>query len=222
MKILIISTTTNENKSTSRLLASLVAKLSRKLEHQVKVIDANKIHIVKNLSCYANGGKGCASPKSGPYRCWAHLNSEKDPKKYGGKDEMPKIYDGLEWADVVVFATSVRWGSHTALLQTIIERMNTLENRATVYGEPNPLNGKRCGVIVTGQHWKAKEVASRLLEIFYLYGFTTNAQSMLYWQNSQDMDEEQEKNNTSILNDELKKSRYKAVVNFVTQGLKLN
>ncbi len=222
MKILIISTTTNENKSTSRLLASLVAKLSRKLEHQVKVIDANKIHIVKNLSCYANGGKGCASPKSGPYRCWAHLNSAKDPKKYGGKDEMPKIYDGLEWADVVVFATSVRWGSHTALLQTIIERMNTLENRSTVYGEPNPLNGKRCGVIVTGQHWKAKEVAARLLEIFYLYGFTTNAQSMLYWQNSQDMDEEQEKNNTGILNDELKKSRYKAVVNFVTQGLKLN
>lgn len=221
MKILIISTTTNEKKSSSRLLCSVLYQILQKLNHEVQLVDANKLHIIKNLSCYADGGRQCGDPKAGPYRCWAHVHGEKEPEKYGGKDEMPVIYDGIAWADVVVFATSVRWGSHTALLQTIIERMNTLENRASVYGEKNPLNGKRCGVIVTGQHWKAKEVAERLIEVFYLYGFYANPKSILYWQHSDDMDEEQLKNNAPIIASEMKGKNYEPIVNFIKNGLKL-
>lgn len=222
MKVLIISTTTNENKSTSRLLCGLASTVLEELKHEVKFIDANKLHIVKNLSCYANGGKGCADPKAGPYRCWAHFNSEKEPEKYGGKDEMPVIYDGLEWADIVIFATSVRWGSHSALLQTIVERMNTLENRATVYGEKNPLNGKRCGVIVTGQHWQSQEVAARLINMFGLYGFDANPAATLVWQFTSDMNEEQTKNNAPALASDMKKDQYQQIIEFVTNCLPIS
>lgn len=222
MKILIISTTTNEKRSSSRTLCSMLSQLVKQLKHEVQFIDANKLHIVKNLSCYSDGGRQCGDPEAGPYRCWAHVHGEEEPEKYGGRDEMPQIYDGLAWADVVVFATSVRWGTHTALLQTVIERMNTLENRATVYGEGNPLSGKRCGVIVTGQHWKSQEVASHLIEVFSLYGFETNPGAVLSWQHVDDMNVEQEGNNAPEVTLDMKAERYAPVIRFMQDGLKLN
>ena len=189
----------------------MVERLATSRGHEVKFIDANKIHIVKNLSCYADGGEQCGDPESGPYRCWAHKHAEEEPDKYGGRDEMPQIYDGLAWADAVVFATSVRWGNHSALLQTLIERMNTLENRHSVYGEDNPLWGKRCGVVVTGQHWKATEVANRLIEVFDLYGFHTSPSCVLAWQHVMDMNEELEDNNVDPFKLQMREERLKPV-----------
>ena len=215
MKVLLISTTTNERRSSSRAALSMVERAAAYRGHEVKSIDANEIHIVKNLSCYADGGEQCGDPQSGPYRCWAHKHAEEEPEKYGGKDEMPKIYDGISWADAVVWGTSVRWGSHTALLQTIIERMNTLENRHTVYGEPNPLHGKRCGIVVTGQHWKSAEVASRLIEVFGLYGFSTSPSCVMSWQNSADMNEELADNNTDPFKLKMREERYTPIFRLV-------
>ena len=215
MNLLVITTTTNERRSSSRALAGMVSRAAKFLGHEVRYIDANKLHIVKNLSCYADGGRQCGDPESGPYRCWAQKHAEEEPEKYGGKDEMPKIYDGLKWANAVVFATSVRWGNHTALLQTIIERMNTLENRHTVYGEDNPLWGKRCGVLVTGQHWKSEEVAQRLIEIFDLYGFDTSPSHVLSWQNVSDMNEELEDNNIESLKIDMKEEKYAPILQFL-------
>lgn len=183
--------------------------------HEVRYIDANKLHIIKNLSCYADGGRQCGDPESGPYRCWAHKHGEEEPEKYGGRDEMPQIYDALAWCDAVVWSTSVRWGNHTALLQTIIERMNTLENRHTVYGEPNPLWGKRCGVIVTGQHWQSQEVANRLITVFDLYGFHTSPSCVLAWQAVSDMNVELEDNNVDEVKRTMNEERYAPVVNLL-------
>jgi multimeric flavodoxin WrbA len=215
VKILLVSTTTNERRSSSRAALALVQRVVEGVGHETRYIDANKLHIVKNLSCYADGGRQCADPESGPYRCWAHKHAEENPEKYGGRDDMPKIYDALAWADAVVWATSVRWGNHTALLQTIIERMNTLENRQTVYGEPNPLWGKRCGVIVTGQHWKSTEVANRLIEVFDLYGFSTSPSCVLSWQHTADMDEELEDNNVDELKRHLSEEKYRPALRLV-------
>jgi multimeric flavodoxin WrbA len=197
MKVLGISTTTHEKNSTSRIALGRALMICKQLGHEVKYIDANRIHIVKNLSCYGDGGKHCADPKSGPYRCWAHENSVKDPDKFGGVDEMPQIYDGLQWADAVIWSTSARWLSHTALMQTIIERLNTLENRRTVYGEPNPVMGKNCGVIVTGQHYMTQQIAIRCLEVFEFIGFTANPEAVFTWQKTMDADLEQVGNNNA-------------------------
>ena len=114
-----------------------------------------------------------------------------EPEKYGGEDQMSIVYEGLEWADVVLFATSVRWGSHTATLQTVIERMNTLENRHSVYGEANPLSGKKCGVIVMGQHWLTQRVAEQLLDALGQLGFHAPREAMFTWQRSNCMRLEQ-------------------------------
>lgn len=193
-RILAVMTTTHDPaKSTSWALAqSAVAELQRRNPRaEVRVIDANKLHIVKNLSCYANGKRDCANPEAGPYRCWAHYESMRDPAKYGGPDQMPVIYDGLRWADTVLFCTSTRWGSHSALAQTIIERMDTLENRGSSYGEPYPMEGKRLGVIAAGLHWKTGSVAQHLTEVFRWFHFTVPDEGALAWQYTKDTSYEQ-------------------------------
>jgi multimeric flavodoxin WrbA len=163
-------------------------------EAEVRWVDAASLHIVENLSCYAGGERNCGDPKSGPYRCWAHHNSVKDPSKYGGVDQMPVIYDGLAWCDIALFTTSVRWGSHTAVMQRVIERMNTLTGRTTTWGEAEPLAGKRVGVIVGGFNWRSRQVGIRLAEILQELGvgFEVPEEGILTWQLESDPYVEQE------------------------------
>ena len=187
-RILLIHTSTHDPKESSS--AALVREGVGALrvltpDAEVRFINAAKLKIAENLSCYAAGASHCADPKSGPYRCWAHVSSMKNN---GWADEMPVIYDGLSWATTVIFSTSVRWGSHTAVLQRVIERMNTLENRGSAYGEPYPLRGKKLGVVVTGLHWKAAKVASDLLDTLRWWGFSTQPgmSNALVWQRTMD------------------------------------
>jgi len=65
----------------------------------------------------------------------------------------------------VLFTTAVRWGNHTAVMQRVIERLNTLTGRAPTWGEAEPLAGKRVGVIVGGFNWRSREVGNRLAEV---------------------------------------------------------
>lgn len=192
MKITAISTTTHkfEDSASAVAIRSILRECKRR-GHQVKIINASKLHIVNNLSCYSGGGKNCASKDAGPYRCWAHKLSHESPEEYGGKDQMSVLYDAFEDADIVLFCTSVRWMSHSALMQKIIERMNTLENRVSVYGEKSPLEGKKCGIITVGQHYKAQDVAEHLMEVMELMGFEVPANAMFVWQKTLDMNQEQ-------------------------------
>ena len=168
-------------KSTSAALTKAALDLITKANPQVQVrwVDGAALNVAPNLSCYADGKKNCADPASGPYRCWANVNAK-------GSDEMPVIYDNLAWCDTLLFSTSTRWGSHTAAAQTIIERMNTLENRAVAYGEPYPLKGKKLGVIASGLHWKTGAVAKNLHETLMWWGFASSPECILAWQRSRD------------------------------------
>lgn len=190
MNILLISTTTHTTKSTSKRLLDVLQHIFSTNGNEVRYIDAAQLHIVNNLSCYASGKFNCASFDAGKYRCWAHKLSHADPNRYGGADEMGLIYDHIAWADAVIFATSVRWESHSAVLQKVIERMTTLQNRHAVYKEPNPLQGKKCGVVVTGHNAKAQSVASHLLEAFQWLGFHTEFFYQIVWQKTQNLHSE--------------------------------
>lgn len=203
MKILGISTTTHsptkEHPTPATSLTTLKSLLSilEEYGHEIKLIDANDLHIVKNLSCYSTDKKNCASKDAGEYRCWATFLSHENPIEYGGKDEMPVIYDGLDWCDIVIFSTSVRWMSHSALFQRIIERLNTLENRVSVYDEPNPLANKKAGFIVIGQHYQSQQVASHLVEVLNQIGFITDSASGVFtWQRTLNRNLEQDGSNT--------------------------
>lgn len=190
MNILLISTTTHTTKSTSKRLLEVLNHIFTTNGHSTRLIDAAQLHIVNNLSCYASGKFNCASFDAGQYRCWAHKLSHDNPENYGGADEMGLIYDNIAWADIVIFATSVRWESHSAVLQKVIERLTTIQNRHVVYNEPNSLLGKKCGVVVTGHNAKAQSVASHLLEVFQWIGFHTEFFYQVVWQKTQNLHSE--------------------------------
>jgi len=155
---------------------------------EIRWTDGAQLNIAKNLSCYANGKLHCADPKAGPYRCWAHETSK-------GTDQMPVIYDNLEWCDTFIFSTSTRWGTHSAVAQNIIERMNTLENRGSSYKEPYPMRGKRLGVVASGLHYKTYDTARNLVDTLKWWGFAINDNAMLAWQRTNDPFFEQPDNN---------------------------
>lgn len=190
MNIALISTTTHDSLSTSQRLLNVLNILLSERGYSTRYIDASKLHIVRNLSCYASGKFNCASYDAGKYRCWAHKLSHENPEQYGGKDEMGLLYDIYDWSDIVIFGTSARWESHSAVLQNIIERMNTLQNRNVVFGEANPLRNKRCGVVVTGHNAKTQSIASHLLEVFQWLGFETNLFYQIAWQTSENLHSE--------------------------------
>ena len=152
---------------------------------EIRWVDAARLHIAPNLSCYANGKTHCGDPKSGKYRCWANHKSALDPRQYG-IDEMPVIYDNLEWCDTFLFSTSTRWGNRSAVAQNVSERMNTLENRGASLGEPYPLKGKRLGVIAAGLHWKTAQTAKDLLDTLKWWGFAYSDENILAWQRTTD------------------------------------
>lgn len=185
MNIIVFHTSTHDPKQSSSSILGVMgtqALLSMAPGSTAKFVDVAKLHVAENLSCYAGGKLNCADPKAGPYRCWANVN---DPT-----DQMPVVYDGLKWADTVIVTTSVRWGSHTAVLQRMIERMNTLENRGSVYKEPFPMAGKKLGIVVTGMNWRTGKVATDLLDTLRWWGFATQQgdhQNVLAWQRSYDI-----------------------------------
>ena len=109
---------------------------------------------------------------------------------------MTYIYDGIEWADVILISTSVRWMSHSALLQKIIERLNVIENRHSVYEEPNPVANKKVGFIVIGQHYQSQQVSSHLIEVFSQLGFITDSRDGSFtWQRTLNRNLEQDGSN---------------------------
>ncbi len=45
------------------------------------------------------------------------------------KDDMDKINEGYLWADVVVFASPMYWGTITGQLKTVVDRLYAIQNR---------------------------------------------------------------------------------------------
>lgn len=221
MKVLIVSTTTHAEKSTSKMVLSHVAD-RLKGQHELWYVDANQLHIVENQSCYSDGKFNCANPEAGPYRCWAHKLSHENPSLYGGKDQMSIIYDALHWCDVVIWGTSVRWGSHSAIMQKIIERLTNFENRKVTYGEPNPLEGTICGVVVTGHNYESDSVANHLLTQFTWFNFKADQSNNFTWQKTQDVHKEQDGTNNHSLYTYLMSEEGRDHLSRFLQNLELN
>ena len=59
MKIVVISTTTHSKNLTSKMVLEKLMDEFREKDHDVDYIDADQLHIVKNLSCYSDGKLNC-------------------------------------------------------------------------------------------------------------------------------------------------------------------
>ncbi|MBM3726417.1 MAG: Rieske 2Fe-2S domain-containing protein [Acidobacteria bacterium] len=81
-------------------------------------------------------------------------------------DQMDRIYEGLvHWADVVLLATPIRWGSASSLYFKMIERMNCIQNQETIANK-HLLHNKVAAFIITGGQDNVQATAGQMLTFF--------------------------------------------------------
>jgi len=162
----------------------------------VKVIDVSKLKI---HCCEGNvsksTGNNCGVKEatlkdkeknpSGDHRCWASVNNK--------DDELWKISKELFEADAVIFFVSVRWGQTNSIYQTLIERLNWIENRHTTLEQDNIIEGKVAGLIVVGQNWNGSQVIDTQKKVLSFYGFEVPEQLTFNWQYTDNAKDETQK-----------------------------
>ena len=87
-------------------------------------------------------------------------------------DELTEVYDALVfWADVVLIATSIRWGSASSLYFKMIERMNCIQNQITIHNRIL-IRNKVAGFVITGGQDNIQAVVGQMMMFFGELGFT--------------------------------------------------
>jgi nitrite reductase/ring-hydroxylating ferredoxin subunit/multimeric flavodoxin WrbA len=86
-------------------------------------------------------------------------------------DQMERVYEGIVfWADAVIVATPIRWGSASSLYFKMIERMNCIQNQITIR-DSVLIRNKVASFIVTGGQDNIQAVAGQMLVFFTELGF---------------------------------------------------
>ncbi len=87
-------------------------------------------------------------------------------------DEMIEVYRGIvEWCDVVIVATPIRWNSASSLYYKMQERLNCLQNQITLHDKVL-IRDKVAGCIITGGQDGVQHVAGQMMMFFSEIGFT--------------------------------------------------
>jgi nitrite reductase/ring-hydroxylating ferredoxin subunit/multimeric flavodoxin WrbA len=81
-------------------------------------------------------------------------------------DQLDQVYEAfVHWADVILVATPIRWGSASALYYKMVERMNAIQNQITLANRVL-LKNKVTAFIITGGQDNIQAVAGQMLGFF--------------------------------------------------------
>ena len=97
------------------------------------------------------------------------------------EDQMLEIYDRvILWADIVIVATPIRWGSASSLYYQMIQRMNYVQNQSITH-ERYLIRDKVAGFIITGGQDNVQHVAGELMSFWSQLGFVFGKFSFVGW-----------------------------------------
>jgi nitrite reductase/ring-hydroxylating ferredoxin subunit/multimeric flavodoxin WrbA len=86
-------------------------------------------------------------------------------------DELDRVYEALvHWADAVVVATPIRWGTASSLYFKMAERLNCVQNQITIHNRML-IRNKVAGFIIVGGQDNVQMVAGQMLGFFAELGF---------------------------------------------------
>lgn len=81
-------------------------------------------------------------------------------------DRMDRVYEAfVHWADVVLVATPIRWGSASSLYYKMTERLNCVQNQVTI-ADTVLIRNKVAAFIITGGQDNVQGVAGQMLGFF--------------------------------------------------------
>jgi len=173
INILGISTTNANDKIAPRQSTSEDA-LQFALKYARKVLDTETVMIkLRDLEfnhCegyYSKNANACIFPCS---------ISERDKE-----DQMIQIYEKvILWADVVLIATPIRWGSASSLYYKMIQRMNCVQNQ-TITHNRYLIRDKVASFIITGGQDNVQHVAGELMSFWAQLGFVFGKFPFVGW-----------------------------------------
>ncbi len=97
---------------------------------------------------------------------WPCAITERDPE-----DQLTAVYEGLvQWCDVLLLATPIRWGASSSLYFRMAERLNCIQNQLTIHNRCL-IQRKVAGFIITGGQDNVQGVAGQLLTFWSELGF---------------------------------------------------
>ena len=86
-------------------------------------------------------------------------------------DEMDQVHEALvHWADAIIVASSIRWGSASSLYFKMAEWLNCVQNAVTIRNQVL-IRNKVAGFIIVGGQDNIQGVAGQMLGFFAEFGF---------------------------------------------------
>jgi nitrite reductase/ring-hydroxylating ferredoxin subunit/multimeric flavodoxin WrbA len=162
VRVLGISTTAmdvaNPRYSTSdELLEASIEHAGAALDCDAKIIRIRELAFRHCEGYYSKSAQACTWPCS-----ITQMDAE---------DQMDRVYEGVVfWADAIIVASPIRWGSASSLYFKMIERMNCIQNQVTI--RDNVLiRNKVASFIITGGQDNIQAVAGQMLVFFTELGF---------------------------------------------------
>lgn len=144
--------------STSEDLLQLALDHAASQGSESKLIRLNTLAFRACEGYYSKSAQACT---------WPCSITQMDPH-----DELTEVYEAIVfWADVVLVATSIRWGSPSSLYFRMIERMNCVQNQITIENRVL-IRNKVAGFVITGGQDNIQAVAGQMMMFFGELGFT--------------------------------------------------
>jgi len=160
-RVLVLSTTSmdgaNPRFSTSDALLEHAAERARERGAEVRLVRLRDLTFRPCEGNYSKASHACT---------WPCAITERDPD-----DGLTPVYDGLvNWADVVLIGTPIRWGAAGSLSFKMAERLNCVQNQITIHNRVL-IRNKVAGFIITGGQDNVQAVAGSLLTFWAELGF---------------------------------------------------
>jgi len=148
----------NPRPSTSeRLLQAALDHAGSTCECETRMIRLNALKFRACEGYYSKSAHACT---------WPCTITQMDPG-----DELDQVYDALvHWADVVLVATPIRWGSASGLYYKMAERLNCVQNQITIRNRIL-IQNRVAAFIVTGGQDNVQGVVGQLMTFFGELGF---------------------------------------------------
>lgn len=166
IRVLGLSTTAMDKNhprfSTSEeLLKKALGKAASDIEVETRFLALSDLNFRHCEGFYSKSEKACT---------WPCSITKLDPK-----DEMVQVYENLvHWADVIIVATPIRWGSASSLYYKMAERLNSVQNQITLKDRVL-IQNKVAAFIITGGQDNIQSVAGQMLTFFGELGFVAPA-----------------------------------------------
>jgi nitrite reductase/ring-hydroxylating ferredoxin subunit/multimeric flavodoxin WrbA len=148
----------NPRVSTSDLLLEAALTHASDVCHtETRLIKLNQLKFRHCEGYYSKSAHACT---------WPCSITQMDPA-----DEMDQVYEAMvHWADVILVATPIRWGSASSLYFKMAERLNCVQNQITIRNRLL-IREKVAGFIITGGQDNVQGVVGGLLTFFGELGF---------------------------------------------------